>query len=279
MRLWPHQMLDVLPTKQLVAQWRECLAIAGSIKLNSKVNHSIVNYVNNYSIENLVKYSNMVELEFKNRNFTIGKNTLEKMNNDINYDSILQNIENNFQPFKFNHNNRYIKQCLYKFQLKYDLGYTSEREWKLLKQKFCNLINDEYCNIESKTLLLLINFKILEFVEQRYINLALKEIYYFLTDENLKTEEEYLFIKNYCFLIYTKIGFDNIKFRNKDILNKIKYLIKDMKSIDYGILNKYHNDRYLKQCLYDFQEKYDCNMLDDVEWKTLQNKFSKFINF
>lgn len=29
------------------------------------------------------------------------------------------------------------------------------------------------------------------------------------------------------------------------------------------------NERYLKQCLYNLQEKYDCDLITDKEWKLI----------
>lgn len=49
MRLWHKGLIRVLPREQLVAQWRECSAIAGNIKLKGTPNHILVNKVLNFN--------------------------------------------------------------------------------------------------------------------------------------------------------------------------------------------------------------------------------------
>jgi hypothetical protein len=33
------------------------------------------------------------------------------------------------------------------------------------------------------------------------------------------------------------------------------------------------NERYLKQCLYNLQEKYDCGGISQKEWQKIEDKF------
>ena len=35
------------------------------------------------------------------------------------------------------------------------------------------------------------------------------------------------------------------------------------------LFKNWHNDRYLKQCYYNLQEKYDCGGISDNEWKLI----------
>lgn len=155
MRLWPYQMIDVLPRKHLVSQWRECLAISGVLASKGVVNHSTVNRLNEYDIEHFVFYTELIRKEFYNRGYRIGQNTIEKLNNDINFENILPSLsikeilENkNYTQYEINgnilfknfHNDRYIKQCLYMFQEKYDTNYLTEEEWSKLANKFKNYI-------------------------------------------------------------------------------------------------------------------------------------------
>lgn len=39
----------------------------------------------------------------------------------------------------------------------------------------------------------------------------------------------------------------------------------------------WHNERYLKQCLMNLQEKYDCGGIPEDEWKIIENKFGRFL--
>lgn len=154
MRLWPYQMLSALPSRQLTSQWRECLAIAGSISRNEP-NHATVNRVKDYKIEHLAVYCDLVREEFKTRGFIIGTNTIDKLNADINYSNLIYEVKeiqdedtklklvlvDNERLFKNFHNERYLIQCLYSFQEKCDCGMLSDDEWYKIYTKFSNLIN------------------------------------------------------------------------------------------------------------------------------------------
>ena len=48
MRLWHTSLIPVLPREHLVAQWRECSAIAGKIQTSGTPNHVLVNFIMNY---------------------------------------------------------------------------------------------------------------------------------------------------------------------------------------------------------------------------------------
>ena len=39
------------------------------------------------------------------------------------------------------------------------------------------------------------------------------------------------------------------------------------------LFNGWHNDRYLKQCLCNLQEKYDCGGIPEREWKAIEDEF------
>ena len=45
MRLWHTSLIPVLPREHLVAQWRECSAIAGKIQTSGTPNHVLDNFV------------------------------------------------------------------------------------------------------------------------------------------------------------------------------------------------------------------------------------------
>lgn len=44
------------------------------------------------------------------------------------------------------------------------------------------------------------------------------------------------------------------------------------------LFKDWHNDRYLKQCLLNLQEKYDCGGITQEEWDKIYNKFSYIID-
>lgn len=39
------------------------------------------------------------------------------------------------------------------------------------------------------------------------------------------------------------------------------------------LFNGWHNDRYLRQCLYNLQEKHDCGGIPDSKWARIADKF------
>ena len=41
----------------------------------------------------------------------------------------------------------------------------------------------------------------------------------------------------------------------------------------------YRNDRYLVQCLYNLQEKYDCGGVTFDEWDNIYHKFYKYLDY
>ena len=153
MRLWPYQMLDVLPYRQLISQWRECLAVSGMIA-SGKLNHSIIKRVNDYPIEHFAAYCDLVREEFKIRGYVIGEKTIDKLDRDIGYSNLdyeisrpkcslysLAKVKVDGVPLfdKF-HNERYVRQCMYSFQEKFDCGMITENQWKDLEEKFSFLM-------------------------------------------------------------------------------------------------------------------------------------------
>lgn len=50
MGLWHKDLIEKLPREQLVAQWRECSAIAGNLITKGTPNHILVNKILNYAV-------------------------------------------------------------------------------------------------------------------------------------------------------------------------------------------------------------------------------------
>ena len=126
MRIWHKSLIPVLPKAQLVAQWRECSAIAGAILKNGTPNHLLVNKVLDYPISHFITYSLKIRAEMTRR----GYKTMQSVEDKIvsiypNYTQIA--YENLFKDW---HNERYFEQCFYNLQEKYDCGGLTEEEWK-----------------------------------------------------------------------------------------------------------------------------------------------------
>lgn len=140
MRLWHKELIDVLPNKQLISQWRELCAIASRIVKNKTPNHVLVNKIMNYPVEHFEKYAELVQKEMKNRKFNISdrvRNTFEsncrKCRKYMPSDLIL-NISFD-ELYRSWHNDRYLIQCYYNLQEKYDCGGIDEQEWRRIRNK------------------------------------------------------------------------------------------------------------------------------------------------
>ena len=150
MRLWHKDLIPYLPRQQLIAQWRECCAIAGSIAKKGTPNHILVNKVLTYSNRFFINYSHMVIKEIENRGFKINKKS---------YDNFCKNFVKASRywgtPYKDLgkelyydwHNKRYLFQCLTNLSEKYDCGGIPEDEWQKIKTAFpeqIKILYDKY---------------------------------------------------------------------------------------------------------------------------------------
>ena len=152
MRLWHYELIKVLPNKQLTGQWREISAIIGLVNKFKNPNSLIVNKVVDYPLSDFIRYIKIVKKEMRKRGFATIQNHYEKiktLNEDYfnlkNYSKVI--LKNSI--FKFWHTNRYLFQCIFNLQEKYDCGGISEQDWKRIK-KFANkkLRNSEFKLIE-----------------------------------------------------------------------------------------------------------------------------------
>lgn len=61
----------------------------------------------------------------------------------------------------------------------------------------------------------------------------------------------------------------------EDIMKDISYKHYD-DDVDYeDMFADWHNIHYLVQCYYNLQEKADCKLISDYEWKRLENEFEE----
>lgn len=131
MRLWHKDLIPYLPQKQLVAQWRELCCIAKNIADKGTPNHLLVNKVLEYPIVNFHKYIRLVTSEMSRRGINVNRNT---------YINCINNLERG-QKYFYNGilignylyddwmNDRYLIQCYYNLQEKYDCGGLTDDEW------------------------------------------------------------------------------------------------------------------------------------------------------
>ena len=127
MRLWHKDMIKYLPNQQLVSQYRELCCIAVLLAKNHTPNHILVNYVLN-DLSSFVMYSYMVRLEMTKRGYRTMDNVWNKIVSVVSDDSWKACAYTSVFPNE--HNNRYLTQCYYNLQEKYDRGGMSESDWQ-----------------------------------------------------------------------------------------------------------------------------------------------------
>lgn len=130
MRLWHYELIPVLPDKMLVSQWRECIAIKRQWEKGT-LKHRLVSYVKDYDKRYFDFYVEHLIKEMLNRNI--------KFNDKFYYE--IYSFCGGCTYYNYpEHNNRYLKQCYYNLQEKYDRGIISEEEWKKIKS--CDALFD-----------------------------------------------------------------------------------------------------------------------------------------
>ena len=140
MRLWAKQLIPYLPKLQLLSQWRECCAICSNIANKGTSNHILVNKIMDYEFVHFMEYTRLVVSEMERRHYKVSQ---KAMNN------FLSNFEKFADPnealigaslerilFADWHNERYLKQCLFNLQEKFDCGGIPKDEWKVIEDKF-----------------------------------------------------------------------------------------------------------------------------------------------
>ena len=139
MRLWHYKLISYLPNKMLVSQWRECIAIKRQWKKGT-LKHRLVSYVMNYNKEYFMNYVAKIDLEMTIRHI--------KHQNKY-YDEILDFCEEDINNEKKyvdivypEHNDRYLKQCYYNLQEKYDRGIIAKEEWELIHKNIYGVIKE-----------------------------------------------------------------------------------------------------------------------------------------
>ena len=129
-RLWHKDLIPYLPKNQLLGQWRECCCIAKNIADNGTPNHILVNKIMDYPIEHFIAYTTLVKQEMQKRGYKCDTSRFTKW---LEWDAfkILKN-----EIFEGWHNTRYLRQCLYNLQEKYDCGGISKEEWNNITRNF-----------------------------------------------------------------------------------------------------------------------------------------------
>ena len=128
MRIWHWKLISALPREQLVAAWRELSAIAGNLNTKGTPNHILVNKVCDYPREHFISYALYVRQEMARR----GYRTMDSV-----WDKIYRTRESDYGEMEIIpledlfpgwHNDRYLEQCYFNLEEKYDCGGV-DKEW------------------------------------------------------------------------------------------------------------------------------------------------------
>lgn len=149
MRLWHYDLLDVLPKQQLCSQLRECVAIAKDIYEKGTTNHILINPIMDYDLNHFRLYCNLVIKEMEKRGYNVSDKTKNKLNQYLHGRISVSNtfggqlsvllINNEYEPlFDGWHTDRYLAQCLYNLEEKYDRGGITPEEWDKICDKYFN---------------------------------------------------------------------------------------------------------------------------------------------
>ena len=125
MRLWHYKLIPFLPNSQLKAQWRELNSI-----FKKQDHHILINYVYEYPKDDLFTFTIIVLREMDKRGIAIRSwDNFDAYFNKKPYECLLK-------PFTRHHNRRYLRQCYYNLEEKFDRGqkdFSDKQYTELLK--------------------------------------------------------------------------------------------------------------------------------------------------
>lgn len=132
MRLWHKDLISVLPRQQLISQYRECCLIAKNIAEKGTPNHILVNRIMDYPLSHFYAYTLKVHHEMIERGYKCDWSRFEK---HISLFDTMPVKGEWSDVFNLWHDKRYLLQCFYNLQEKYDCGGITENEWDLIYRK------------------------------------------------------------------------------------------------------------------------------------------------
>ena len=128
MRLWHYKLIPVLPNQMLVSQWRECIAIKRQWEKGT-LKHRLVSYVMDYDRCYFLTYVIRLTNEMYKRNVKFQC----KYKDEIASFCFNKRADTDGKMGLYlEHNDRYLKQCYYNLQEKYDRGIITEDEWEII---------------------------------------------------------------------------------------------------------------------------------------------------
>lgn len=138
MRLWHESLIEVLPRQQLLGQWRELNSV---YKKEDK--HILINFIYEYPKKDLLLYSLKVILTMRRRGYNINLKNFIDYFQIKDYKEMQKILLSNTKTFVKKMNKRYLLQCYYNLQEKYDCGGITEKEWNKINQRFYEITKME----------------------------------------------------------------------------------------------------------------------------------------
>ena len=138
MRLWHESLIEVLPRQQLLGQWRELNSI---YKKEDK--HILINFIYEYPKKDLFLYSLKVILTMQRRGYNINFKNFIDYFQIKDYKEMQKILLSNAKTFVKKMNKRYLLQCYYNLQEKYDCGGITEKQWNKINQRFYEITKME----------------------------------------------------------------------------------------------------------------------------------------
>lgn len=119
MRLWSQQLIPLLPSKkdykgctnQLGGQHTEIRMILGTIKKHGKLNHSTVNYINDYPIHYLYAYGLLIADEMLKRGFNVSQSIIQEYMNHKSMEIYNKAKNENYIIYPV-HDEIYLNKCI-----------------------------------------------------------------------------------------------------------------------------------------------------------------------
>lgn len=130
MRLWHKDLIPVLPRQQLLGQWRECCLIAKNISEKGSPGHVLVNKIMDYDLQHFYFYTSIVHDEMKRRGY---KADFSKFTKWIKIERCYIGEAMLFQGW---FDMRYLRQCYYNLQEKYDCKAITRNEFIAINEKY-----------------------------------------------------------------------------------------------------------------------------------------------
>ena len=136
MRLWHKSLIPYLPRQQLIGQWRECCLIAKNISKKGTPNHVLVNRIMDYPISHFWEYGYLLFGEMSERSY---KGDFDKFEQWFvkPWSFVVPCYSAIFEDW---HNDRYLRQCLYNLQEKFDCGAISHEEWNRIVKGYGGIL-------------------------------------------------------------------------------------------------------------------------------------------